>query len=253
VHRDGKVRVGCRVCPPFEASARTGAEVVVDPSPHDEFYELEAVFDGDFTEPGRPQIAAVFSGCESHADNWGGTLLAERSGSSWVQKSYRSGFHPASCKTFRKPNAQELLLCLWETDHQSSVHWLLDTYDFILGDGDHPEMGWDNVLTVDDDSVAGCWEPASPRTSITADKILGFVVQPGTSQSSPQLVVTVRFARGAMTPAYRAACANLGERRQAVDLGATLQQQTRDLVFVWNGRGFVADASTKQTMIQFGM
>jgi hypothetical protein len=253
VHDAGKLRVGCRTCPPFDASTGPDGKVVVDPPQDDEFYELEALFDGSFTAPAKSQTAAVFRGCESHAENFGGTLLAERSGAVWVQKSYRSGFHPASCRTFSKGDAQDMLVCLWETDHQSSVHWLLDTYDFNAGDDEHPENGWNNLLTVDDDSIPGCWNRRSSKSRVTADKITNYVVQPGTAQSPPRVVVRVRFARGPASATYRAQCARLDKSKEVIDLGATLKSETRDLVLVWDGKGFIADAHTKATMKQFGL
>jgi len=253
VHDAGKLRVGCRTCPPFDASTGPDGKVVVDPPQEEEFYELEALFDGNFTAPGKSQTAAAFRGCESHAENFGGTLLAERSGAVWVQKSYRSGFHPASCKTFRKGDAQDMLVCLWETDHQSSVHWLLDTYDFNEGDDEHPENGWNNLLTVDDDSISSCWGRHSSNSRVTADKITNYVVQPATAQSPPKVVARVRFARGPANPAYRTRCARLDKAKKVIDLGATLKSETRDLVLVWDGKGFIADARTQATMKQFGL
>ena len=253
LHGADKLRVGCRACPPFDASTGPDGKVVIDPPDGGEFYELEKLVEGHFTEPSQPQLAAVFTGCESHADNWGGTLLAERSGAVWVQKSYRSGFHPASCKTFRKPDAHDILICTWETDHQSSAHWLLDTYDFKLGDSEHPENGWNNLLTVDDNSISGCLERPSHGGPITADKITSFVTQPGTAQSPPKLVVTVRFARGPITAAFRTQCAKLAKTKTPVDLGATIKSETRDLVLVWDGKNFVPDANSRSTMKRFGL
>lgn len=253
VHDAGKLRVGCRSCPPFDASTGPDGKVVVDPPQLDEFYELEALFDGSFTAPAKPQAAAVFRGCESHADNFGGTLLVERIGTVWVQKSYRSGFHPASCKTFRKSDALDLLVCLWETDHQSSVHWLLDTYDFKAGDDEHPEDGWNNLLTVDDDSIPGCWVPHSSNILVSADKITDYVVQPATAQSPPKVVARVRFARGPANPAYRTQCARLDKAKNVIDLGATLKTETRELTLVWDGKGFIADARTQATMNSLGL
>jgi hypothetical protein len=71
VHDARKLRVGCRTCPPFDATTGPDGKVVVDPPPQDEFYELEGLCDGSFSAPGRSETAALFRGCESHADNFG--------------------------------------------------------------------------------------------------------------------------------------------------------------------------------------
>jgi hypothetical protein len=107
-HREGRLRVGCRSCPPFDASTGPDGRIVVDPADDAELYELEALYAGSFTRPGAAEAAAVFAGCEPHAANWGGTLLVERRGAIWVQVSYRSGFHPADCRTFLRPDARHL-------------------------------------------------------------------------------------------------------------------------------------------------
>ena len=251
----GKLRVGCRACPPFDASIGPDGQVVIDPPREGGFYELENLIDGSFTEPGKPEVAAVFSGCEPHVANWGGTLLAERQGAVWVQKSYRSGFHPALCKTFAKPDAHDALVCLWETDHQSNAHWMLDTYDFKLGDEQHPESGWDNLLTLDDNSVSGCWNNKPSNGVITANRITDFVVQPS---APPKLVVSVQFAGGRATPAYLAKCAELERKAEKkamnpVNPAAAFKSVSRKLTLVWNGKGFTPDPSTKLVMQQFGL
>jgi hypothetical protein len=258
LHDAGKLRVGCRTCPPFDASTGPDGQVVIDPPLGGGFYELENLFDGNFTEPGKSQIAAAFTGCEPHVGNWGGTLLAERQGAVWVQKSYRSGFHPASCKSFRKPDSRDILVCLWETDHQSFVHWLLDTYDFSIGDELHPENGWDNLLTLDDNSVSGCWNDKTHLSVITANKIIDFALQPVTPSLPPKLVVTVQFAHGHATPAYLAQCAKLnrdGEMKpkRPLNLAATLKSESRKLTLDWDGKRFMPDANTKRVMKQFGL
>ena len=258
VHDAGKLRVGCRACPPFDSSIGPDGQVAIDPTGDDGFYELENLIEGRFTEPGKTQVAAVFSGCEPHVANWGGTLLAERHGAVWVQMSYRSGFHPARCKTFPKIDAHDALVCLWETDHQSSVHWLLDTYDFKLGDDLHPESGWDNLLTLDDNSVSGCWNGKQPGSMITANQITDFVVQPATSSAPLKLVVSVQFSRGPATPAYLAKCAELqrdGEKKtkKPINPATAFKSVSRKLTLVWNGKSFTPDASSKLVMKQFGI
>ena len=194
----------------------------------------------------------MFAGCESHAENWGGTLLAERSGLVWIQKSYRSGFHPARCKTFSRPDSRDVLVCLWETDHQSSAHFMLDTYDFTLGDDQHPEGGWNNLLTVDDNSVSSCWGGDGP---IAADSITDYRFAP--QASPPQLLVDVRVARGSKTPAYQAKCAELNRvaktnSKKTVNVGAVFMADSKQLAFIWDGTNFVPDAQTKATMHKLG-
>jgi hypothetical protein len=237
VHDHGKLRVVCRACPPFEASSGPDGTVALDPPRGDGLYELESVQLGAFTKPGAVEAAAVFAGCEPHSGNGGGTLLVSRSDQVWIQKSYRSGFHPAHCQAFRRADARDILVCLWETDHQSSAHWMLDSYDFLLGDDEHPEHGWWNLLTVDDDSVSECWGD-QPR--VTADAITDFrVTAPGPGQA-PGLVVSLRLARGAKTAAYRARCKALEKPDgPPVNAAAVLPAVSKQLILLWDGATFM--------------
>src|SRR6187399_805168 len=74
-HDAGKLRVGCRACPPFDSTSGPDGQIVVDPQ--QDFYEVEAVYLGSFTRTGAREAAAVMLGCEPHAGNFGGTLLVE--------------------------------------------------------------------------------------------------------------------------------------------------------------------------------
>jgi len=256
VHDGRKLRVGCRACPPFDISTGPDAQVAVDGL--GEFYELETLISGSFSEPGKSQAAAVFAGCESHAENFGGTLLVERKGDVWVHASYRSGFHPTSCKTFARPDRRDVLICTWTTDHQGIVHFMLDSYDFNAGDESHPENGWDHLLTLDDNSVSGCWDREPKGKVMTADRIVDFAVTPATSSAAGGLGVIVQFARGPISHAFVAKCSELSrntlnEAVRPVNLAGLLKPQARTLTLVWDGRQFALDPSSTAIMRQMGV
>jgi hypothetical protein len=256
VHDGRKLRVGCRACPPFDVSTGPNGQIAVDGP--DEFYELETLVSGSFSEPGKSQAAAVFAGCESHAENFGGTLLVERRGDVWVHASYRSGFHPASCKAFARPDGRDALVCFWTTDHQGIVHFMLDSYDFTVGDESHPENGWDHLLTLDDNSLSGCWAREPKGKVMTADRIVDFVVTPATSSAATGLRVTVQFARGPISHAFVAKCHELSrntlsEAARPVNLAGLLKPQARTLTLVWDGRQFTLDSSSTAIMRQMGV
>jgi len=253
-HDAGKLQVGCRACPPFDRATGPDGRVVVDPQ--EEFYEIEAVYPGSFTRTGAREAAVVMAGCEPHAGNYGGTLLVEWAGGVWLNKSYRSGFHPSECKLFGLAEARDILVCRWETDHQSHGHEMLDTYDFTLGSEEAPDTGWERVLSLDDSSYVACFDPPEQRREIVADHIRAFHIEAPKQGAPARLVVDARFSHSARTARYDAWCRELlraMETDQRVDQRGVLNFTPRRLIFEWKGDRFEADANTRKRLRELGV
>ena len=125
-----RTRVGCRTCPPFEgAAAISDGRIAVDGN---DFYELELSISGHFTAPNADQRLAVFQGCEPHSANWGGTLLAERSGDKFRSLRYLSGIRPQSCQAFHRADGLDLAVCEFGDTHQSISTDTLSVLDFSV-------------------------------------------------------------------------------------------------------------------------
>jgi len=76
-----KVRVGCRACPPFEGDdAKPDGRIVQDPTP---FFELTEVYGGSFTRSGATQAVLAFEQCRGPGATGAGTVVVEKSDSSW--------------------------------------------------------------------------------------------------------------------------------------------------------------------------
>ncbi len=101
VKRDrGRVRVGCRGCPPFGArGGHPDGTVAVNPT---EFYEIQAVYSGGFTRRGADQALLQFVDCEEPDAGGGGLLLVEKAAGSWhYQPRYYEPMHFSyKCLTF---------------------------------------------------------------------------------------------------------------------------------------------------------
>jgi len=125
-----RVRVGCRTCPPFEGSAAVSdGRIAVDGT---DFYELELYVRGHFTAPDADQRLAVFSGCEPHSGNWGGSLIAERQGEKYRALRYHSGLRPQACKAYRRPDGRDLAVCEFTSAQQSISTDSLSVLDFSV-------------------------------------------------------------------------------------------------------------------------
>jgi len=123
-----RTRVGCRTCPPFEgAAAISDGRIAVDGN---DFYELELSISGHFTAPNADQRLAVFRGCEPHSENFGGTLIAERSGEKFRALRYLSGLHPQACQAYHLADGRDLAVCEFTGTHQSLSTDTLRVLDF---------------------------------------------------------------------------------------------------------------------------
>ncbi|MBI5534278.1 MAG: hypothetical protein HY898_16255 [Deltaproteobacteria bacterium] len=189
-HDKGKVQVGCRECPPFESTAsQPDGSVAVDP---DSFFQLEAVVRGSFTRAGAEQAALVFEGCEPHSSNYGGTLLVEKAADGWNAVHYASAFHPRECKTFRRPDGRDILVCRYLDAHQTTGTDQISSFDFAQASPDDPEKGWDSVLTVSDNSYSACM--GTPPWGFSASNVVSYGFRDVNADGKPDLFIQVRRA-----------------------------------------------------------
>jgi hypothetical protein len=248
--RDGKLRVGCQSCPPFRRETGPNGAVEVLPDNAD-FYPLEAAYFGSFTKAGADEVAAVFAGCEPYAGNYGGTLLASRDKAKspvWVARSYRSGFHPETCKPYRLPDGHSALLCQWTTGKQTSSD-LLDLYDFTVGDEKDVEKGWSRVFETFSDTFSSCINGVLPGASVVAGNLDAFRLVP--QAGAPDKVeVDVTFGAAKPEGAFQAGCKKLLAELEkpdskGFDLSKVIPRQKLKLTLVWDGKALVLDAASK--------
>ncbi len=108
----GQVEVGCTCCPPFDdcrPEPGGAVEVVVEPR----LYTLRHHHEGSFTRSGGKQLAATFWGCESGADNRGGTVVFEERAGVLEVAAYRSGVNPNACEVLPGTARPDQLVCQW--------------------------------------------------------------------------------------------------------------------------------------------
>jgi hypothetical protein len=238
--REGeRVLLGCTRCPPFDGSARA-PEVTVEP---DKFFEAEAAYFGNFTNPNAREAALVFRGCEPQSENLGGTLLMSFDGSGWSQKTYASGFRPEECHVFTRPDRRDILVCKWSSDQMMYVHSGVGSYDFTRYDERDAFAAWENLIALEDNSYPACLAEAKMKGPIVADSIAAFDV----NAARNVLTLEVRSFHGPRSSAFQQKCVELRERAEdsePVDLHAAMKFNLHRLTFGWRGKGFVPDAAT---------
>ena len=256
VERDkkGEQRVGCATCAPFEGDARGDGTVQTDP---EYFYPLEHLYRGSFTRPGADEAAAVMSGCEPHAGNYGGTLLGERKGGVWQQVRYDSGVHPDSCLSYRRKDGRDVLVCRWGDGHQAQWHEMVFAYDFTESTPDEVEKGWHEIVTMDDDSSAACLVGSMPGEPVRSGHVEKFVFEDRDKDGAADLVVTVSQRKSMPTKAYQARCKELvasleKDNPPKIDIASAVgTKKTFVLVFKYNGSTFVPTKETAAIIAGF--
>jgi hypothetical protein len=241
--------VGCRACPPFVgAAAQPDGHVVSDP---DSFWPLEQRYPGAFTRAGATEVAAVFQGCESHAQNYGGTLLVTQTARGFTPGAYFVGVHPSSCQPYHRADGRDLLVCQWSDAHQSSAFTQVFVYDFVRGTQDS-ERGWTSLVNVHDNSALACMGMLS-GSGLHQGHVVGFRFEDRNGDGQLDLVVDVEHKHTMPSPSLDASVAGACKAAapaKADDLPhidvATLfgAPVPRTLVFLYANGSFHADAPT---------
>jgi hypothetical protein len=84
---------------------------------------------GHFLSPASESAVIAVTGCESHAKNFGGSYLLERSGGAWKTVWYEGGLITDECHKIAAPDGRELLVCHLNDSHQGfreSILYLVD-------------------------------------------------------------------------------------------------------------------------------
>jgi hypothetical protein len=255
-HREGKVRVGCRTCPPFDGSPPDG-EVRVDP---ETFLPLEKLYRGAFSRAGADEVAAVFEGCEPHAANYGGTLFAEKTATGYRTITYASGLHPASCEVYHRPDERDVLVCSWSDAHQSTGFTQILYYDLTQAKTDDPLAGWNRLVTVSDNSYSVCWG-VSPEGGVTQGSVLGFRIEDRNGDRVPDVVVEVMHRNTPYSPAMDKAIKKKCAEEQAkkpddapiIDVPKLLGKPIKEtLEFLGDQKGFKPAPRTAPALKKFG-
>ena len=252
-HLNGKVLVGCRACPPFSSvEGRPDGIVAVDPP---SFWPLELRYPGAFTKPGASEVAAVFQGCESHGENYGGTLLVEKTASGYRSASYLSGVHPDSCQSYRRPDGRDLLVCQWLDVHQSDSATRLFVYDFAQSDADDMMKGWKDLASVRDTTGLGLCMGVDLTLGVHQGRVLGFHFEDRNKDRRLDLVVDIEHRHTAPSAALAAKVENACKKAKptpdgdlSVNVAALLGAPVKDrLEFLFDGQSFQPTPKTALT------
>jgi hypothetical protein len=96
------------------------------------------------TAPDADEAAVAAGGCESHVDQWGGTVLFARSGGEWQMKWYQASLITSDCLKVRRRDESDLLACQNWDNHQGVPNHVLSVVDFSRSE----RFRQDGILTL---------------------------------------------------------------------------------------------------------
>lgn len=243
----GRLSAGCACCPPFDACAprADGRRFVLDT-----VYPLRSEVEGAFTQPAVHETAAVFFGCESHAENFGGTLVVGATASGTERRVYRSGVGGQPCRAARRPDGRDWLVCQTADAHQGVGRASVVAVD-LAASGDDPASsqllldGVDNLLSV-------CtWTDADPPPVIVLSNV-AFRVRDVDGDGWSDVEVTARVRRGTRTAALARACSGWNARAsvgpEQAPYWAIGPARSVQLEFRMEGNHLVPTPGTRETL-----
>jgi len=179
------------LCPEFTSFA----EAKVD-------WELTAVTRGHFLAPQSDDVALSMLGCESHSDNWGGTILLTRKSGKWTLLWYKPGIDTTQCHKVALRTSREILVCLGVWGAQGSLTTELYVEDFQSPTGNLMAGDGQGFFSIFDNSLA-CGEDTADESK-PGPMIYGFIER--VEFRSTRVAVTAARGESEMKPADVAAC-----------------------------------------------
>jgi|GEM_PF-3259121 len=93
-------------------------------------FNLQKIFRGHFSTNAQEQALLVLSGCENHADGFGGTALLTHEGAGWKKSAYFKAFKPSNCLVFKGRDGLERLACRENDAHFGTAEYWVEAASF---------------------------------------------------------------------------------------------------------------------------
>lgn len=198
VQLEGKIEhVGCACCAPFVQCPASPTAALVEQS---QVFALRGTVEGTFSGSGDDELALTFEGCESAAENLGGTLLVAKKDSKKID--YRAGVNPDDCKKLHDPRRNlDRLLCQRSEGRQTVGHTYVFVYDFSKKDED----AFDQLFDAMDNSMSGC-VGAPVGYPVIAPEVTSVTAKDENGDGRPDIEVKAMIRKGAVDGAYQSAC-----------------------------------------------
>lgn len=94
-------------------------------------WKLTGVTVGHFLSPTSDDAVVAMQGCETHADNYGGTVLLTRQPGGWVKDWYKAGVVTSQCHKVTTKDNREILACIGASGVQGASSTELYVEDML--------------------------------------------------------------------------------------------------------------------------
>lgn len=241
----GTLRAGCTCCAPFdECPPKPG----VAPALTDTTALVRGIAFGSFTRPAAEEAALSMDGCESHAENYGGTVLAEKATGGWRLERYDSGNHPDRLRAYRMPDGRDLFVGEWADAHQT---WFDRIYVTDLA---APDAEWTTLVELHDDTTMACIDKRPGVWGAVDEWTFVDVNRDGTLE----LRIRARAGKAARySGAFAKRCAvlmaSMDKDGPGPGFGDVVGARRLELVFRFDGKTFVPTPPTERLLEQAGL
>jgi len=200
---------GCARCPAYTSGGSGEPPQPLAPGEKPELYAWPVLqVPGAFTRSGARQQMVVLAAanCESHAANFGGSVLLDRAGATTVVE-YDRGFMPTSCKAHSVDGGRNAVLCETAFSQAGIVEQSL-----VLRDFSEP---WDEnvdhaLFTLESDETNVCSTAAdADQGPFLMSSLKDFGWADTNHDGRADAVATIQYVRFAMAGPLRKHCADL--------------------------------------------
>jgi len=214
---------GCQSCPDFTNPPLNSA------------WQAEAIHYGHFTAADADEAAVATGGCESHVDQWGGTVLFARSGGTWHMKWYQASLITSDCLQVRRRDGRDMLVCEDNDAHQAVLTHILSVVDLSR----HERFRQDGILrlTENPETCGANWTVADDNTiypvQVANFRRIAFVAEP-----RPRLEISVEYGWRVLAAAEQSACLAAVRKPQPTPAALRPATKTYHLEFGFDGERF---------------
>ena len=231
----GTVSIGCSCCGPF-SECRPRKQPVAEADP-ESFFAASSFAYGSFTGPGKDEVAISIDGCESHAENYGGLLIGQKTPGGFELVRYEPGTHPDKLKPYRLKDARDILVAEWTDVHMSTVQRIM-AIDLVAA----PEANTDILFEVTWNLTSAC-TGLPPGELAHDDSIDAWTFEDKNGDGILDLSIRAHTYTSSMTPAFKQRCQKMfdaldDDKAPPVDFHDVMKRKDIEARFLSDGTRF---------------
>jgi hypothetical protein len=201
-------------------------------------WDLARVTRGHFLSPASDDVVLAMGGCESHSENFGGTILLTRRAQKWRMLWYKAGVPTEHCHNVQRSDGREILVCIGSYGGQGSVWTALYLEDFLSPNA--TLMAGDAGVFIEvSDNILTCGGDPSKPTPLIRHYIERVEFRTRPAGSIRGLSVFARLGERSMTSEQVRACIDeqsLNKPHKGIDFSPPTKPYRVD--FTFDGRTF---------------